>query len=221
MEKIRRRRWIILLWWVFSFQPASERRLQKDISMLRTLLAIGLLWLSTAMSAQADTLSALRGRYVIGPSSRVAFSVAQVGGGGIDGVFSRFSGTFDLQPDNVARSSVSFSLEPASVVTGQARVESFLRSSAVFDVAAYPVITFRSTSIRQQGSNRALIEGVLTARGITRRETFEATLIKRQGRMVAFHVVGDMMRSPYGMDVGTPIYSNIARFDMMLHGVRK
>jgi polyisoprenoid-binding protein YceI len=193
----------------------------KDIPMLRV-LAAALLSLSTALSAQADTLSALRGRYVIGPSSRVAFSVAQIGGGGgIDGVFARFSGTFDLHPDDIARSSVTFSLQPESVVTGQARVENFLRSSAVFDVASYPVITFRSTSVRQQGSNRAIVEGVLTARGITRRETFEATLIKRQGRTVAFHVVGDMMRSPYGMDVGTPIYSNIARFDMILNGQRK
>jgi polyisoprenoid-binding protein YceI len=184
-------------------------------------LSLGLLSLSAVVSAQADTLSALHGRYVIDQSSRIAFSVAQVGGGGIDGVFSRFSGSFDLHPDNVARSSVTFSLKPESVATGQPRVESFLRSSAVFDVAAYPVITFRSTAIHQQGTDRAVIEGMLTARGITRRETFEATLVKQQGRTVAFHVVGDMMRSPYGMDVGTPIYSNIARFDMILNGQRK
>lgn len=184
-------------------------------------LSLGLASLSAAIPARADTLSALHGRYVIAPSSRIAFSVAQVGGGGIDGVFSRFSGSFDLHPDNVARSSVTFSLKPESVATGEPRVENFLRSSAVFDVAAYPVITFRSTSVRQQGSNRALVEGLLTARGITRRETFEATLVKRQGQTVAFHVTGDMMRSPYGMDVGTPIYSNITHFDMTLDGKRK
>ncbi|MHA6642322.1 YceI family protein [Mesorhizobium sp. A623] len=189
--------------------------------MLRTLLSISLLSLFAVVPAQADTLSTLHGRYVIDPSSRIAFSVAQIGGGGIDGVFSRFSGTFDLHPDDIARSSVKFSLQPESVATGQPRVEDFLRSSAVFDVAAYPVIAFRSTAIHQQGSDHAVIEGMLTARGITRRETFEATLIRQQGRMVAFHVVGDMMRSPYGMDVGTPIYSNIARFDMVLNGMRK
>lgn len=189
--------------------------------MFKTLLAVGLLSFSSAMTAQADTLSALGGRYVIGPSSRVAFSVAQVGGGGINGVFSRFSGTFDLHPDNIARSSVNFSLQPESVATGEPRVEKFLRSSAVFDVAAYPVISFRSTSIHQDGSESALIEGVLTARGIAHRETFKATLIQKQGHNVSFHVVGDMMRSPYGMGVGTPIYSNIARFDMVLRGHRK
>ena len=189
--------------------------------MSRTLLAIGLLALSAIVPARADSLSTLRGRYVIDPSSRIAFSVAQVGGGGIGGVFSRFSGTFDLDPDNIARSSVKFSLRPESVATGEPRMEKFLRSSAVFDVAAHPVITFRSTAIRRQGSDRAVIQGVLTARGVTRRETFAATLVKRQGRSIAFHVTGDLMRSPYGMDVGTPIYSNLVRFDMMLNGRRK
>jgi polyisoprenoid-binding protein YceI len=188
--------------------------------MLKIVFAVALLVIPLANSAQADTLSALRGRYVIAPSSRIAFSVAQIGGGGIDGVFRRFSGTFDLHPDNIARSSVTFSLEPESVATGEPRVEKFLRSSAVFDAAEYPVITFRSIRIRQQGSDRAVIEGALTARGITRRETFQATLVRRQGQTVTFHVVGDMMRSPYGMDVGTPIYSNVARFDMMLKGQR-
>ncbi len=189
--------------------------------MPRTSPALGFLMLMAVAPAHANTLSALHGRYVIDPSSRIAFSVAQVGGGGIDGAFSRFSGSFDLRPDDIARSSVTFSLDPGSVVTSQPRVENFLRSSAVFDAAAYPVISFRSTAVRQEGSNRALIQGVLTARGVTHRETFEATLVRQQGRTIAFHVVGDLMRSPYGMDVGTPIYSNVARFDIILNGRRK
>ncbi|MGQ3213443.1 MAG: YceI family protein [Shinella sp.] len=189
--------------------------------MPRTPLAIGLLALLAVIPARADTLSSLNGSYAIDASSRIAFSVAQLGGGGINGVFSRFSGTFDLHPDDIGRSSVNFSLQPEGVATGEPRVEKFLRSSAVFDADAYPVITFRSTVIRQQGSDRAVIQGVLTARGIAHRETFEATLVNRQGRTIAFHVVGDLMRSPYGMDVGTPIYSNVVRFDMMLNGRRK
>ena len=185
------------------------------------LFAISLLILLPVIPVRADTLSALRGRYVVDPSSHIAFSVAQVGGGGIQGVFPRFSGTFDLQPGDMAQSRVTFSLQPESVATGEPRVEKFLRSSAVFDVEAYPTITFRSTAIRQEGSDHAVIQGVLTARGIAHRETFKATLVKRQGQTITFHVVGDLMRSPYGMDVGTPIYSNVVRFDMMLNGRRR
>jgi polyisoprenoid-binding protein YceI len=188
--------------------------------MLKTSLTVALLLLS-AISARPDTLSGLHGRYLVTPSSRIAFSVAQIGGGGIAGTFSRFSGTFDLHPDDIGRSSVILSLQPASVKTAEPRVENFLRSSAVFDAAAYPVITFRSTGVRPEGGDRAIVEGSLTARGVSRREVFKATLIDRQGRTVAFHVVGDILRSPYGMDVGTPIYSNVAHFDMVLKGERK
>jgi len=184
-----------------------------------SLIAAGLL--ICAAAAHAQTLSDLRGRYAIAPSSQIAFSVGQVGGGGINGRFSRFSGAFELHPDNVARSNVNIELEPASVQTGEPRVENFLRSDAVFDVAAHPTITFRSTRVRQDGPNSAVIEGTLTARGITRRETFHATLAGRDGRALAFHVVGDVFRSPYGMDVGTPLYSNVVHFDMMLRGQRR
>ncbi|TAN16553.1 MAG: polyisoprenoid-binding protein [Rhizobiaceae bacterium] len=188
--------------------------------MLKTSLTVALL-LATTLSARPDTLSSLRGRYLIAPSSRIVFSVAQVGGGGIAGTFSHFSGTFDLHPDDIARSSVTLSLQPASVKTSEPRIGNFLRSSAVFDAVDYPVITFHSTSVRREGDNRAVVEGSLTARGVSHGETFKATLTGRQGRTVSFHVVGDILRSPYGMDVGTPIYSNVAHFDMMLKGERK
>ena len=32
---------------------------------------------------------------------------------------------------------------------------------------------------------------------------------------------GDIFRSPYGMDAGTPIYSNVVRFDMDIRGKRR
>jgi polyisoprenoid-binding protein YceI len=38
--------------------------------------------------------------------------------------------------------------------------------------------------------------------------------------VVAFHVTGKVLRSRYGMDVGTPIYSNVVDFDMTLVGRR-
>ena len=61
---------------------------------------------------------------------------------------------------------------------------------------------------------------MLTARGVSHEETFRATLIRRDGDRVAFHVTGRVLRSPYGMDVGTPIYSNVVTFDMTLVGRR-
>lgn len=47
------------------------------------------------------------------------------------------------------------------------------------------------------------------------------TLANRQGSHIAFNVSGRIYRSRYGMDVGTPIYSNVVQFDMVIDGKRR
>ncbi|MCR4268174.1 YceI family protein [Nitratireductor sp. ZSWI3] len=173
-----------------------------------------------ARPAPAANLDDSVGRYRITASSRIAFTVDQVGGGGLSGSFPQFSGTIDLRDGALERSSVTFRLAPASVVTGESRVDAFLRSDAVFDVARHPEITFRSTRVRLIDASSAAIEGILSARGRSRPETFTATVVRRSGNAVTFKVTGNVLRSPYGMDVGTPIYSNIVRFDMTINGRR-
>ncbi len=90
------------------------------------------------MTTRADTLSEVAGRYNIQPSSRVGFTVSQVGGGGITGNFKKFSGVFSLNNSDISRSTINVTLYPESVSTGQARVESFLRFDAVFDFYEFP-----------------------------------------------------------------------------------
>lgn len=187
--------------------------------MIRPILLAGALALASSPSF-GESLASAGGRYAIEPSSRIVFSVGQVGGGGIEGQFRQFSGTFIIDAARVSRSAVSFTLRPASVQAGQPRITNFLRSSAVFDVDNHPAITFRSTRVTQTGPRSATVEGVLSARGVARRESFEVVLLRQQGRGIAFHVTGNVQRSPYGMDVGTPIYSNVVKFDMTVEGRR-
>lgn len=170
--------------------------------------------------ARADALSEAAGRYSIEPSSRIAFHVGQVAGGGIDGDFTQFQGTFSIDGKNVERSKVSFTLSPASVRAREKRIENFLRSDAIFDVEEYPEITFRSTAVTRTGEASARIDGMLTARGKTRKAQFVASVSDRDQGRIVFHVQGKVLRSPYGMDAGTPIYSNVVEFDMVLQGRR-
>ena len=174
----------------------------------------------TCTPACADALSSAAGRYKIDPTSRIGFSIEQVAGPGIKGSIPDVSGRFDIDSDQPAKSYVEISLNPASVKTGQARVETFLTSSAVFNIAAYPQITFRSKRVVQDGPRSALVEGILTARGVSRPETFHATFIDQQKGSVTFHVTGNIPRMPYGMGIGVPLYSNTVAFDMDLKGVR-
>lgn len=178
----------------------------------------GLLAHPSWSQAKAPTLDDAAGRYDIDASSQINFKVGQVGGGGISGKFTRFSGTFQLDRGDIEKSVVEFALYPETVQTGEPRIETFLRSTAVFDTAAYPKITFRSTKITRTGEDTAEIEGNLTAKGTTRTEHFDATLTKWNRRVIGFHIQGGVYRTRYDMSVGIPIYSNIVQFDMIVNG---
>lgn len=172
------------------------------------------------ISSHADTFGIASGHYTIQQSSLIAFTVNQVGGGGLRGSFGEFTGNLELDAQDLSRSSVSFRLRPASVDARHPRITDFLKSSAVFDVRNYPVLTFKSTRITQTGPRTARVDGMLTARGKTHGETFFAALVGNDARTVTFHVRGDVLRSPYGMDIGTPIYSNVVKFEMNLRGAK-
>jgi polyisoprenoid-binding protein YceI len=193
-------------------------KFKSTLSMLA--VASGILLGGALAGARADALSEAAGQYRINASSHIAFSVGQVGGGGISGDFSSFRGTFRIDGSDIGRSTVQFTLVPASVRTGEPRTENFLRSDAVFDVANFPEITFKSTRVTRTGDNSARIDGVLTARGKSRKAVFVADVGSRTKSAINFHVRGKILRSLYDMDVGTPIYSNVVDFDMNLQGSR-
>ncbi|MBB3976072.1 polyisoprenoid-binding protein YceI [Rhizobium azooxidifex] len=171
--------------------------------------------------ARTPALSEAAGTYDISGASQIRFSVDQIGGGGIRGRFAKFSGAVRIDGRKIGASTVSFTIYPQSVSAAEERIENFLRSSAVFDAAAYPTVTFRSTAVRQTGADAVIVDGMLTARGITHREQFAVRLQKLGGGTIAFNVTGNVYRSRYRMDVGTPIYLNVVKFDMDIRAVRR
>jgi len=187
----------------------------------RTLALLVALSLPVSAATADGSLGDAAGRYSIGAGgSSVRFSIAKLGGGGLSGAFGRFSGTIRIDGADVGRSSVEITIFPDSVGTGQGRIDAFLRSDAVFDSANAPQIVFHSTSVKRTGDTTAVIAGRLTARGKSSPEVFIARLDSLKRGTVAFHVTGKVLRSRYGMDVGTPIYSNVVDFDMTLVGRR-
>jgi len=183
--------------------------------MNRALIALGLLlWPAHSF---ADQFSEASGRYRILASSHIHFSVAQAGGAAIEGEFKRFKGTFQLNK-NVGDSKVELSLEPGSVKAVDPRIEEFIKSEPVFDVANHPTVSFRSTKVKRTGDASASIDGQLSAKGVTRPTRFSIAFRGQSGRTLEFHVTGKLSRAMFKMDVGTPIYSNMVVLDMELVG---
>ena len=84
------------------------------------------------------------------------------------GQFHRFSGTIELDRDAPERSSVSARIEVATIDTGITKRDEHLKSTDFFDVGKYPVITFKSQSVKRTGDAAGDITGDLTMHGVTR-----------------------------------------------------
>jgi polyisoprenoid-binding protein YceI len=89
--------------------------------------------------------------------------------------FTAVSGTVMTEPNDLTAGEVAVSMDATSVTTGEPARDEHLRSSDFFGAADFPTITFRSTNTTPLGSNRFLVHGQLTMKGITRPVVLQAT----------------------------------------------
>ena len=108
----------------------------------------------------------------IDPAHTVAeFKVRHMMISNVKGHFSKVSGELSLDESNVANSSVQASIEADSIETRDDQRDAHLKSADFFDVEKYPLISFKSDKIKQNGE--LSVEGDLTIHGVTRRVTFD------------------------------------------------
>ncbi|MFQ3567255.1 MAG: YceI family protein [Aggregatilineales bacterium] len=116
--------------------------------------------------------------WLIDPAhSQVSFSARHMMVTTVRGSFKSLSGTIEFDPANPAAAQVDVTIEAASIDTGVADRDNHLRSPDFLDTASFPTITFKSTRVEPQGSDRARIYGDLTIRGVTREVVIEAELL--------------------------------------------
>ncbi|HET9982354.1 MAG TPA: YceI family protein [Longimicrobiales bacterium] len=107
-------------------------------------------------------------RYEIDPNhSYVGFSVRHMMVSNVRGKFNKFSGTIELDPQDITRSRVDVEIDAASINTEVARRDDDLRSANFFDVAKYPRITFAGKRVEKTADGLALV-GDLTIRDVTK-----------------------------------------------------
>ena len=94
----------------------------------------------------------------------------------VRGEFAEFSGTAHIDTVDPSRSSVSVTIDAASLSTGSKDRDGHLVSPDFFDVATYPELRFVSTSVERDGDDWA-VTGDLTIKDVTRPVTitFEHT----------------------------------------------
>ncbi len=127
----------------------------------------------------------------------------------VSGRFTKFSGDIKIDTKDISKSSVMVSIDAASVNTDVEARDNHLRSDAFFDVAKYPAITFKSTSVKEVAKGKLEVTGDFTLRGVTKRITFPITNAGTQagpkpGTVVAGFIDGALTidRQDYGVSYG-------------------
>jgi len=107
------------------------------------------------------------GTWTIEPShSRATFTVRHAGIAKVHGTLEITEGTIVIR-DDLGASSVTATLDPATVDTRDERRDAHLRSAEFFENETFPRWTFRSTSITPD-DGEFVIAGELTIHGVTR-----------------------------------------------------
>jgi polyisoprenoid-binding protein YceI len=124
--------------------------------------------LATMLMVSAGTVAAQATNWAIDKShSEADFSVKHMGISTVHGSFRGVSGVVKFEAGNPNAWSVEATIDVGTVDTGVAGRDNHLKSADFFDVAKYPTMTFKSTSVKTQGS-AYMVNGDLTLHGVTK-----------------------------------------------------
>jgi polyisoprenoid-binding protein YceI len=123
----------------------------------------------------------------------------------VRGRFADFDGTIEFDEEQPARSSVSFTIQAASIDTSTPDRDAHLRSEDFFAVDKFPTITFVSTSVTPKGQDAFEVAGNLTMRGVTRAIVIPVAYLGKAtdpwgNQKVAFEGEITLNRKDYGLN---------------------
>ncbi|TMD83435.1 MAG: YceI family protein [Chloroflexi bacterium] len=144
--------------------------------------------------------------------TQVEFSAKHLGMMTVRGHFAELTASGDLYPDQPERSSVTVTINTASIRTHNEQRDNDLRASNFLEVDKFPTITFKSTKIEPKSADRGTLTGDLTIKGVTHPVTLNVVKYGEfddpmMGHRIGYAAETKINRKDFGM-----------RFDMMLDG---
>ncbi len=150
----------------------------------------------------------------------------------VRGRFSDFEGTIDYDEQQPEQSSVTVTLQAASIDTNERDRDTHLRSADFFDVEKFPTLTFASRAIARKGTERFDVTGDLTIHGVTRPVTLEVTVLGKAkdpwgNERLAFEAETTINRKDYGLnwnaalETGGFLVGDEVKISLSVQAVRK
>jgi polyisoprenoid-binding protein YceI len=126
----------------------------------------------------------------------------------VRGSFAKFDGSITIGEDPL-QSSVETSIDLNSVETRDVTRDDHLRSADFFEVEKFPTMTYRSTSVRPNGSE-FIVEGELNLHGVTQPVslTLEFNGVNTDpwgGTRAGFYAEAEINRNDFGVNISMPL----------------
>lgn len=127
------------------------------------------------------------------------------------GRFDSFTGTFLIDEDDPANSSITVTVDAASVNSNHIGRDNHIRSADYLNVPEFPTVTFTSGDIAMSSETEGKMDGTLTMLGVTAPITLDFTLVADRTypdfipnydevRTASFEATGTITRTDWGMD---------------------
>jgi polyisoprenoid-binding protein YceI len=135
--------------------------------------------------------------------SNVDFVVRHLMISKVRGRFAAFSGAVTIA-EVPEESSVSVTIDPASISTNDEQRDGHLRSADFFDVEQYPALTFTSTSVEAVKGDHWKVTGDLTIRDVTKAVVLDVEFDGAQtdpwgGARIGFTASTEIDREDWGL----------------------
>jgi polyisoprenoid-binding protein YceI len=182
-----------------GFRPRfSSKQAGPAVMAIRSLLAL-FLSAAVAMAVSAQPTGSLRQG-----ASEVSFVAKRFGVPTASGTFDHVDGAVSLDFERPERSRIRVRIETASLRTGTALVDVFIKGESMLDVSRYPTASFVSEQISRAGERNLVIRGRLTIRATTQQVSVNAIAERdptalRPGERLPFRATTAFSRNAFGI----------------------
>lgn len=178
-----------------------------------------LMFLMAGVSAQA----AARQWTIDANHSSIHFGVKHIFST-VRGHFPDFEGKITFDPDDLAHSHFDFTVTVKSINTNNGKRDTHLRSNDFFAVDAFPVMTFKSSTITHKGDNNYVVSGDMTLKETTKTMdipfTFHGTApnpFNKKEEVAGFDANFSLNRLDFGVGTGKFLKMGVVGDTVQVH----